>query len=202
MWYRSYGKRLLDVVLAAGLLLPALLLAIPLVCISAVVFRGRVLFMQKRLGYSNQVFTIYKFATLLPEGSGNREGKPDDRQTAWGKLLRDYSLDELPQFLNILKGEMSFVGPRPLLPEYRNLYTPREAVRHEVKPGLSGLAQVSGRNALSWEEKMKCDQAYVARLSFILDLRILCRTFRVIIQGQEMNYGQAPAPDALKWGKA
>jgi lipopolysaccharide/colanic/teichoic acid biosynthesis glycosyltransferase len=203
MWYRSYGKRLLDLVLLTGVFIPSIMLAVPLVLVSTIKFRGKVLFKQKRLGYRNQVFTIFKFASLLPENIRYKEEIPlAERQTTWGKFLRDYSLDELPQLLNILKGEMSFIGPRPLLPEYRALYSFEEAKRHEVKPGLSGLAQVSGRNELSWEEKMACDQHYVACLSFKLDMKILFSTFSVIIKGQEVNYGREPKPELLKWLKA
>lgn len=200
MWYRSCGKRLLDLLGTALLLLPALALAFPVLLISGIVFRGKIFFMQKRLGYQNKVFTIYKLTTLLPQGAATQD--PDNRQNAWGKFLRDYSLDELPQLLNILKGDMSFVGPRPLLPEYRPLYTPEEARRHEVKPGLSGLAQVNGRNALSWEEKMDFDQQYVGSISFWLDVKILCKTFVVALRGQEINHGGAPKPKPLEWVNA
>lgn len=200
MWYRCYGKRLLDIVLLSLLAVPALLLFLPLVFISALVFRGGVFFRQQRLGYQNRVFTIYKFASLLPDRISGGELLTDaERQTRWGKFLRDYSLDELPQLLNILKGEMSFIGPRPLLPEYRSLYTPQEAVRHEVQPGLSGLAQVNGRNALSWAEKMAFDQQYVAGLCLKMDLAILFKTSGVVLKGQETNYGKAPEPEPLQW---
>lgn len=106
--------------------------------------------------------------------------------------MRDYSLDELPQLLNILKGDMSFVGPRPLLPEYESLYSPAEARRHQVKPGLTGLAQVKGRNALSWHEKMQFDQQYVEAFGFRQDLVIMGKTLGVILRGQEINYGTVP----------
>lgn len=203
MWYRFYGKRLFDLVLLSGMLIPSFFIAVPVMLVSAIEFRGKVFFKQKRLGYRNQVFTIFKFVSLLPENvTGKERIQPDERQTTWGKFLRDYSFDELPQLLNILKGEMSFIGPRPLLPEYRNLYSPGEAKRHEVRPGLSGLAQVSGRNELSWEEKMACDQHYIACLSFKLDMKILFSTFSVIIKGQQVNYGRESKPASLKWLKA
>lgn len=199
MWYRCYGKRLLDIGLLSLLMVPALLFSLPIVLISAWVFRGRVFFRQQRLGYQNRVFIIYKFASLLPgETDTGVVVSIEERQTRWGNFLRDYSLDELPQLWNVLKGEMSFIGPRPLLPEYRSLYTPEEAVRHEVKPGLSGLAQVNGRNALSWAEKMAFDQHYVAGLNLKMDLSILFSTSGVILKGQETNYGKAPGPEPLK----
>lgn len=200
MWYRSSGKRLLDVLGSAVLLLPVLVLAFPVLLISGIVFRGKVFFMQKRLGYRNRIFTIYKLTTLLP--AGKEKHGLEQRQTAWGNFLRNYSLDELPQLLNIFIGDMSFVGPRPLLPEYQPLYTLEEARRHEVRPGLSGLAQVNGRNALSWEAKMDFDQQYVRSLNFWLDLKILCRTFVVALKGQEINHGKAPRPELIEWVNA
>lgn len=115
-----------------------------------------------------------------------------ERQTAWGKFLRDYSLDELPQLFNILRGDMSWVGPRPLLMEYLPLYTAQEARRHLVKPGLTGLAQVNGRNEISWDEKMYYDQQYVATLGFWLDVQIFGRTIASIWGGQRVNFGSKP----------
>ncbi len=199
MWYRRIGKRVFDAGLFGLLLLPAAVLSVSIVLISAFVFGQRIFFLQKRLGYKNKVFTIYKFATLLPVSSQEKDSSSHkSRETGWGKFLRDYSLDELPQLLNILKGDMSFIGPRPLLPEYMSVYTREEAKRHEVKPGLSGLAQVSGRNELSWAEKMAFDRYYVAHLSFSLDLNILFKTLRVISKGQEVNHGTAPKEEPLK----
>jgi lipopolysaccharide/colanic/teichoic acid biosynthesis glycosyltransferase len=188
------GKRLLDLLLC-GLVLP---LALPLMggiaLLSAVMFRHPVLYSHLRPGYRGRPFVFYKFSTLLAEEE--REGRwlsEGERQTRWGKFLRDYSLDELPQLLNILKGDMSWVGPRPLLMEYLPLYTPLEKRRHWVKPGLTGLAQVSGRNELDWEEKMQYDQAYVARISLRLDAAILAQTVATVLGGQRINFGIRPA---------
>lgn len=188
-----YWKRLLDICIAILLLLPFLALGTGLALVSLWAFRGQVFFRQKRLGYHNRIFTIYKFATLLPEQLHGRTLAMETRQTAWGKFMRDYSLDELPQLLNILKGDMSFIGPRPLLPEYEAIYSPAEARRHLVKPGLSGLAQVNGRNALDWNQKMFFDQQYVTNISFLLDMKILWKTMRVVWTGQEINFGACPA---------
>lgn len=187
-----FWKRLMDIVLSMVLLPPFLALGLIIVLISFPAFRSRLFYTQQRLGYRNKVFRIYKFTTLLPEQQNGRECSLDERQTRWGSFMRNYSLDELPQLLNILKGNMSFVGPRPLLPEYESLYSPAEARRHLVKPGLSGLAQVNGRNALSWEEKMQFDQQYVEAFSFRQDLQIIYKTLGVILKGQEVNYGAAP----------
>ncbi|EMR04135.1 sugar transferase [Cesiribacter andamanensis] len=191
--YYPIGKRLLDLLLC-GLVLP---LALPLMGmvagISALLFRHPVLYSHLRPGYRGIPFRFYKFSTLLPEEE--REGRwlsEGERQTRWGKFLRDYSLDELPQLLNILKGDMSWVGPRPLLMEYLPLYTPAEKRRHWVKPGLTGLAQVMGRNELLWEEKMRYDQAYVARLSLRLDCAILAKTVATVLVGQRINFGIRP----------
>lgn len=187
----------MDIGLSVLLLLPFLALGLVIAAVSLCVFRSRLFFTQQRLGYRNTIFRIYKFTTLLPEEVKGQRGSPDERQTAWGRFMRDYSLDELPQLLNILKGDMSFVGPRPLLPEYESFYSPAEARRHLVRPGLTGLAQVNGRNALDWEQKMQFDQQYVESLSFRQDLQIMMKTFAVILRGQEVNYGTAPVPAEL-----
>lgn len=135
-------------------------------------------FVQQRIGYKNQPFYIIKFKTMrdLRDVQGNL--LPDEqRVTRFGKFLRKTSLDELPQLINILKGEMRLVGPRPLLPEYLPLYTPQQLKRHNVKPGITGWAQINGRNALTWKEKFELDIWYVENRSFWLDLKILWFTF-------------------------
>ena len=203
MRYKIVGKRLFDLLLIAVALLPFVVMSIMICSVSIFLFKGSVFFFQERLGYRNKVFRLFKFATLLPEKDGDKVLSIQERQTSWGKFLRDYSLDELPQLLNILKGEMSFVGPRPLLPEYKNMYTPEEAIRHTVKPGLTGLAQVRGRNSLTWNEKMGYDQQYVASLSLEQDLRILIETVAVVCKGQAVNYGKKPeVKNGLNWSKS
>lgn len=214
MMYRKKGKRFLDLLLALLAIIPFSGFILVIAIVSVVVFKGKAFFLHERLGYRNRVFYLYKFATLLPEKADGKILSLSERQNAWGKFLRDYSLDELLQIINILKGEMSFVGPRPLLPEYKELYTPQEAIRHEVKPGLTGLAQVKGRNSLNWHEKMRYDQQYVAKMSFFQDVQILLKTISVVLKGQSVNFGKGPEIEVkemqeaevkgeeLKWHKA
>lgn len=199
MRYYPYGKRLLDIVLCL-LVLPVVLPLVLLISfVSAVVYRQQVFFSHLRPGYKGRPFTFYKFSTLLPEEERNGVALSDgERQTAWGKLLRDYSLDELPQLFNILKGDMSWVGPRPLLMDYLPLYSEKEARRHWVKPGLTGLAQVKGRNEISWQQKMQYDQLYVAEISFWLDLKIMAKTFFAVLDGQRINFGSRPVSARTK----
>ncbi|MBT0653123.1 sugar transferase [Geomobilimonas luticola] len=159
-----------------------LLLCWPLVLILALLVRIRlgspVFFQQSRPGQHGKPFLMYKFRTMTENRDGQGNLLPDsERLTAFGRFLRSSSLDELPELLNVLKGDMSLVGPRPLLMEYLPLYTPEQARRHEVRPGITGWAQVNGRNAISWEEKFKLDVWYVDNQSFWLDLKILWMTF-------------------------
>jgi lipopolysaccharide/colanic/teichoic acid biosynthesis glycosyltransferase len=175
--YKKYFKRLLDL----GLGVPALLVALPVLLLLAIllfIFQKRaVLFTQIRPGRNGHLFKLYKFKTMVdawaPDGSFLDDAQ---RLTPIGTFLRKYSLDELPQLWNVLKGELSLVGPRPLLPEYLPLYTPEQAQRHTVKPGLTGWAQVNGRNKLSWDQKFNYDAWYVRNQSFKLDLEILLLT--------------------------
>lgn len=150
-------------------------------CVLCILVRTKlgspVLFKQERPGKNGKVFTLYKFRTMTDERDENGDLLPDEvRLTGFGKLMRSLSLDELPEFINILKGEMSFVGPRPLLVQYLPLYNERQAMRHNVRPGLTGLAQVNGRNLLTWEEKFEWDVKYVESISPLLDLKILFKT--------------------------
>jgi sugar transferase EpsL len=180
--YRKCGKRALDLTLT----IPCLIMLAPVMGIIAVLVRIRlgtpILFRQKRPGLQGHPFVVYKFRTMTELKSQNGQLLPDaQRLTRFGKLLRRSSLDELPELFNVVKGDMSLVGPRPLLMEYIELYTPHQTRRHEVKPGLTGLAQVKGRNAISWEEKFAFDISYIDNLSFFLDLKILVLTlFKVI----------------------
>ena len=134
-----------------------------------------VFFIQERTGLQGRTFRIIKFRTMRSDGVEDA-----DRLTKFGRLLRRFSLDELPQLWNVMKGDMSFVGPRPLLPEYLPLYSKRQARRHEVRPGVTGWAQVNGRNAISWEQKFDFDVWYVENRSFLLDLRILYMTAKKV----------------------
>lgn len=141
-----------------------------------------VIFKQKRPGLNEEIFTMYKFRTMTDEKNGEGELLADSiRLTSFGKRLRASSLDELPELFNILKGEMSVIGPRPLLVEYLPLYTEHQKRRHEVRPGLSGLAQIGGRNAIEWEDKFNLDVKYVDNISFIGDWHIIITTLRKVL---------------------
>lgn len=165
--YRSKGKRILDILLAAMGLITSLPFFIVLPPLLWVYFGGNPFFVQVRPGLNAKLFRILKFRTMHGDG----------RDASWlGKLLRRSSLDELPQFWNVLAGEMSIVGPRPLLAEYLPLYNAEQLLRHAVKPGITGLAQINGRNRLSWHEKFEHDAFYVRHLSLMLDLQIIFAT--------------------------
>jgi sugar transferase EpsL len=182
---QAFAKRLLDLVVA-GL---ALMAMTPLLAVLALLIRLRlgspVMFSQTRPGMHGTPFKLLKFRTMTSETDIGGHLLPDDkRMTSFGAFLRRTSLDELPEFLNVMKGEMSLVGPRPLLMEYLPLYSPRQARRHAAKPGITGWAQVNGRNAVRWEEKFELDVWYVDHQSFWLDLQILGRTFWCVLSGQ------------------
>lgn len=155
-----------------------------------------VLFTQIRPGMHGKLFSIYKFRTMKNESYTVGIALPDNvRLTKLGNFLRKYSLDELPQLINVLYGDISFVGPRPLLTEYLNIYSPEQARRHEVKPGITGWAQVNGRNAISWEEKFKLDVWYVEHQSFLLDMKILLMTFMNVLKREGISAeGHATMP--------
>lgn len=186
-------KRLVDVVGAAT----GLAVAAPALVAAAAAIRvtmgGPVLFRQQRPGQGGKPFHIYKFRTMTDARDADGRLKPDsERLTAVGRFIRATSLDELPQLLNVLKGEMSLVGPRPLLMQYLERYDARQARRHDVKPGITGLAQVRGRNALSWEEKFEYDVQYVEGWSLGLDARILFETVKKVVQREGISQqGQA-----------
>ncbi|HWV33775.1 MAG TPA: sugar transferase [Dyadobacter sp.] len=165
--YRSKGKRILDILLAAMGLITSLPFFVVLLPVLWVHFKGNPLFVQIRPGLDARLFTILKLRTMYGDG------RP---ATGLGKLLRKASIDELPQFWNVLWGDMSIVGPRPLLPEYLPLYNAKQRLRHTVKPGMTGLAQINGRNRLSWDEKFEFDVHYVDNLSLVLDIRIIFET--------------------------
>ena len=176
-------KRLIDIMVA---LLALLVLLLPLVLlVSLVAYKiGRpIYFSQIRPGLQGKPFNMIKFRTMTNECDSNGNFLPDSqRLTSFGRFLRATSLDELPELWNVIKGDMSLVGPRPLLMEYLPLYTEEQARRHEVRPGITGWAQVNGRNAISWEEKFKLDVWYVDNQSFFLDVRILARTILKVIK--------------------
>lgn len=192
-----FTKRIFDL-LAVILTAP---LWLPLLAVVAVLVRWKlgapVFFRQKRPGLSGQIFEMMKFRTMTDERDENGRLMADDRRlTPFGRWLRSTSLDELPELLNVLRGNMSLVGPRPLLVAYLSRYTPEQARRHEVPPGLTGWAQVNGRNALSWDEKFALDVWYVENRSFGLDLRILFRTvWQVLARRGISASGDATMPE-------
>lgn len=156
---------------------------------------GTPFFYQRRPGKGEKIFTIIKFKTMTDKRDSSGRLLPDaERLTAIGSFVRKTSLDELPQLLNVLKGDMSFVGPRPLLPEYLPLYNDRQRKRHNVKPGITGWAQVNGRNAISWEQKFEYDIWYVENQSFAVDLKILFKTVQKVFRSEGVaQEGQATA---------
>lgn len=158
-----------------------------------------ILFRQKRPGYNGKIFTIYKFRTMTNEKDKNRELLPDEqRLVGVGKFIRSISLDELPQLFNVLKGEMSFVGPRPLLIEYLPLYNNEQKRRHDVKPGITGWAQVNGRNAISWEKKFQYDVWYVDHQSFWLDMKILWLTLLKVLKKSDISSGSSATMEKFR----
>jgi len=188
--YRDYFKRILDFLAALiGLivLLPFCIIILPVVSISN---GGPVFFCQIRPGLNNHLFKLIKLKTMTDKRDEFGKLLPDNsRLTNLGRLLRSLSVDEFPQLINILKGDMSLVGPRPLLTEYLPLYSEFQKRRHEIRPGITGWAQVNGRNELSWQKKFELDIWYVDNLSFILDLKILLMTVSRVIRRQGINSG-------------
>lgn len=191
-WYRSRGKRLGDIIAAASglvLLSPVLAATAAFIKIGS---RGPIFFTQTRVGEGAVPFPILKFRTMRTFGdsytANGRELTNEERITCVGRVLRRTSIDELPQLLNILKGEMSLVGPRPALPYQVERYTDRQRDRLKVRPGITGLAQVSGRNQLSWSEKIALDLEYVADVSLALDISILLRTWKAVVSGAGQHF--------------
>ena len=174
MLYRKFFKRFFDIILSGCALLHLSPIILILWIWLTIANNGAgALFFQERPGKDGKIFKVVKFKTMTDERDLNGNLLPDeDRLTKVGKFVRSTSLDELPQLLNILKGDMSFIGPRPLLPEYLPLYSPEQARRHNVRPGLSGWAQVNGRNSISWKQRFEYDVWYVDNISFKLDLKI------------------------------
>lgn len=186
--YRYFIKPLCDFFIALFLLI----ILSPIILMTAILLflanNGKVFFFQQRPGLNNKLFKIVKFKTM--RDVFNQEGIPLPdamRITRVGIIVRSVSLDELVQLINVLKGDMSLVGPRPLLMQYLTRYTPEQAKRHNVKPGITGWAQVNGRNAISWEQKFKLDIEYVEKQSFVLDLKILWMTFLNVLQRKDVS---------------
>lgn len=186
--YYPFLKRMIDVALSTFILfalLPIIFVIIILLCISN---RGRPFFVQIRPGKNGRLFSIFKFKTMNDRTTDKGELLPDaKRLTVIGKVLRKTSLDEIPQLINVLKGDMSLIGPRPLLPSYLPLYNAFQKRRHEVKPGITGWAQVNGRNAISWDKKFEMDVWYVDHVSLLLDLKILWMTFLKVLNREGIS---------------
>ena len=185
--YRRFVKRGFDILLSGM----ALILLSPVFLVVALLVRTKlgspVIFHQERPGYRERIFTLCKFRTMTDARDEKGELLPDaKRLTAFGSFLRSTSLDELPELWNIFRGDMSLIGPRPLLTGYLPYYTERERLRHTVRPGLTGLAQVSGRNFIAWDERLEKDVEYVEQLSFLLDLRILFQTIAVVLKKEDV----------------
>ncbi|HHT66585.1 MAG: sugar transferase [Caldicoprobacterales bacterium] len=177
-----YVKRFLDFVFACILLVVTLPILLAVAIAIKLESEGPALFLQKRVGKNGKIFCVYKFRTMLDKSKENYRFLTDyDRVTRVGSLLRRTSIDELPQLINILRGDMSFIGPRPLLAEYLPYYSKREMKRHDVLPGITGWAQVNGRNSISWEDKFRYDLEYVEKISLKLDLVIMVLTIHRLI---------------------
>ena len=190
--YRLYFKRPMDFILS----LLAIIMLSPVFIITGVLVRTKlgspILFKQKRPGLDGKIFTMYKFRTMTDQKDENGELLPDHiRLTKFGKMLRATSLDELPELFNILKGDMSIIGPRPLLMQYLPLYNVHQKRRHEVRPGLSGYAQVNGRNSISWEDKFDLDVQYVDNVTFVNDVKIILLTLKKVFVKDGISSGSS-----------
>lgn len=194
--YSKYIKRLLDFFVS----LCALCVLIPVFIVTAIFLffanKGRPFFFQQRPGRNGKIFVLMKFKTMNDEKDAHGNLLPDEKRiTSFGNFIRKSSLDEIPQLVNVLKGDMSLIGPRPLLVEYLPLYTARQKRRHEMRPGITGWAQVNGRNAISWEEKFEFDVWYVDNVNLSIDIKIFMLTFKKIFKSEgisQQNHATMP----------
>lgn len=197
--YKLFFKRIIDIFLSVIFILLFWWLYIIIVILVRRKLGSPVIFRQKRPGLNEKIFTMYKFRTMTDEK--DKEGNllsDKDRLTKFGKFLRSTSLDEIPEFFNILKGDMSLIGPRPLLVKYLDRYSKEQSRRHEVRPGISGWAQVNGRNAISWEDKFKYDIEYADSLSFLLDLKIIILTIKKIFMREGISQDGSATMEEFK----
>ncbi len=187
--YKCFFKRVFDFLISLlALLLIGWLLIIIAIWLHFANKGAGAFFLQDRPGKDEKIFKIIKFKTMTDERDAEGRLLPDaQRLTKVGAIVRKLSIDELPQLINVLKGDMAFIGPRPLLPEYLPWYTEREKLRHTVRPGISGWAQVNGRNNLSWDEKLALDVYYVEHLSLLMDIRVICKTIVNVLAHKDVN---------------
>ena len=190
--YARYIKRLLDFILSLCAIIVLSPILLVLTIIGAIVMKGNPFFVQERPGKNEKIFKLIKFRTMTCEKDKDGKLLPDEQRiTGYGNFLRHTSLDELPELFNILKGDMAIIGPRPLLVEYLPYYSESERHRHDVRPGLSGLAQINGRNAVTWEEKFSWDLKYVGDITFFGDIKIILLTVKkafIKVEGVELNH--------------
>lgn len=201
-FYEKYIKRPQDFCCA----LAATIVLSPIMAVTAVLVRVKlgspVIFKQERPGLHGKIFTLYKFRTMTDAKDKNGNLLPDDiRLTRFGKMLRSTSLDELPELINMLKGDMAVVGPRPLLVKYLPLYNEHQARRHEVRPGFTGYAQVNGRNAITWEDKFEKDVFYVDHITFLGDWKIIFQTLKTVIKREGISSGSSVTMEEFKGSK-
>lgn len=200
--YEKYVKRMLDIVLSLAFILLFWWVYVIISLLVRVKLGSPVLFRQQRPGKDGKVFDMIKYRTMTDQRDEKGELLPDEmRLTKFGKLLRATSLDELPEIFLILKGDLSIIGPRPLLVSYLPLYNEHQKRRHEVKPGLTGYAQVNGRNAISWEEKFDLDVWYVDHVSFVTDIKILFKTVQVVFKRSGISSGTSETMEAFGGSK-
>ncbi|MYZ05195.1 sugar transferase [Lactobacillus salivarius] len=198
-FYERYIKRLQAIVLS----LIAIIILSPILLITYLLVRVKfgkpAIFIQKRVGKDGKIFDLYKFRTMTDQRSEDGNLLPDDqRLTSFGKKLRSTSLDELPELFNILKGDMALIGPRPLLVKYLPLYNDEQARRHEVRPGLTGYAQVNGRNAITWEDRFKLDVEYVDNVTFLNDWKIIFKTIKTVFKREGISEEGSATMDEFK----
>lgn len=186
--YKCFFKRFLDIVLSLMALVILSPLFLALIIIGRILMKGNPFFTQERPGKNEKIFKLIKFRSMTEEKDKDGNYLPDEvRLTSYGKFLRKTSIDELPEFINILKGDMSFVGPRPLLVKYLPLYNDEQRHRHDVRPGLTGLAQIHGRTNCSWKERFRLDVEYVNNITFLNDVKIILDTVKVVLSKKDVD---------------
>lgn len=196
--YERIVKRIIDIIISGLFLIVFSWLYLILYFVVKTKLGSPVLFKQDRPGYKGKIFKMFKYRSMTDERDENGELLPDEvRLTAFGKKLRSTSLDELPEMLNVFKGDMSLIGPRPLLVSYLPLYNERQSHRHDVRPGITGYAQAYGRNSISWEEKFEKDVYYVENCSFLLDLKIIFHTIKVVITHEGVSSATSATMEAF-----